>query len=498
VGYRLPHSFKKEFEMSHQDKKSKTKTEIVSNYATLEQAADEFFPAKTFQDVEVRKGSKWTGRMLVMVALFWVWSDRPGLKDRFVHAFQVAGKICRGRAQPGQTYQGFLKQLQKWHLVLTTACMIVLQNAMQRDLASWYCIAGFPIFACDGSRVELPRTRSNEGAYSPKRKKSRRKKGKKTRRGGMQQRIRKIKRQSACSIAKKTNSPQMWLTMFWHVGTGLPWTWLTGPSDSSERHHLQEMLPKLPKNSLITADAGFVGYDLWLAILDAGHHFVIRVGANVRLLKKLGYAREGDHVVYLWPSAAAKKHQKPLVLRVVWVHNGRHPMCLVTNILSESRLSDQEIVEIYKARWGVELFFRTFKQTFGCRKLRSHTAENARLEIDWSLIGLWSICLLAQRELATAGRDPRRLSAAAAIKAVRSTMRDYRVCPEYPEEVLWVMLRGALLDDYKRRSSKTARDYPRKKGRQRTGVPKILTATRAQIIAARELKAKKVEIQLTA
>ena len=37
---------------------------------------------------------------------------------------------------------------------------------------------------------------------------------------------------------KKINSPQMWLTTMFHVGTGLPWDWRTGPSDSSERDHL--------------------------------------------------------------------------------------------------------------------------------------------------------------------------------------------------------------------------------------------------------------------
>ena len=43
-------------------------------------------------------------------------------------------------------------------------------------------------------------------------------------------------------------------------------------------------------------------------------------------------------------------------------------------------MSDRQIAQIYKARWGVELFFRTFKQTFGRRKLRSHRAEHAQLE----------------------------------------------------------------------------------------------------------------------
>ena len=173
-------------------------------------------------------------------------------------------------------------------------------------------------------------------------------------------------------------------------------------------------------------------------------------------------------------------------------------MCLVTNVLSKKRLSDQQIVEIYKARWGIELFFRTFKQTFGRRKLRSHSAENAQLELDWSLLGLWAICLLAQRELVKAGQDPCQLSPAAAIKAIQEVMRHYRTRPEDASESLGSMFRHALLDDYERHSSKTARNYPRKKQRERTGVPKLINASKAQIAAAREVKAKQAEFRLPA
>ena len=290
----------------------------------------------------------------------------------------------------------------------------------------------------------------------------------------------------------------MWLTLFWHVGTGLPWAWRTGPSDSSERQHLQEMLAELPENTLITADAGFMGYEFWRAVMEAGHSFVIRAGANVRLLKKLGYAREYDQTIYLWPKGVAKKELPPLVLRVVWVHDGKQAMCLVTNVRSKAHLSDRQIVDIYKARWGVELFFRTFKQTFGRHKLRSHAGKNAQLEIDWSLVGLWSVCLLAQRELVQAGEDPRQLSPVAAIKAIQQVMHHYRIPPDSPDETLWAMLRCALRDDYQRNSSKTARNYPRKKKRERIGVPTVTVASTLQIAAAHELKTKRSNFQLTA
>jgi hypothetical protein len=257
------------------------------------------------------------------------------------------------------------------------------------------------------------------------------------------------------------------------------------------------MLAELPKNSLITADAGFVGFDFWNTILDAGHHFVIRVGANVRLIRNLGYARQYENTVYLWPDQAAKKKEPPLILRLIVIGDGSHPMYLVTD-LPKSQLSDRQAATIYAARWGIELFFRTFKQTFGRRKLRSRSGKNAKLELDWSLLTLWCMCLMGQNELTATGCDPTTLSPAAAIKAVQDTLTHYRVRPESMEETLWSRLRNACLDDYQRTGSKTSRNYPRQKKRKCIGAPKITNATKQQIATAHELKNQRQEFRLTA
>jgi len=484
--------------MSHQGRKPKE--HIVVNHESLKQAINSLLSARVFQGVKARKGSKWTPRMLAVVALFWAWSNADGLKERFKQARNLAAKIFRWLPDPGGTYHGFMKQLWKWHVELQVLCIGEFRTLMKQDLFGHWKIAGFVVIAGDGSRIELPRTVANEAAYSPKRKKT--KKGKKgSRKQGKSKRgkrSRKVKRQSQESISKKANSPQMWLTLFWHVGTGLPWAWRTGPSGSSERDHLQEMLPELPKNTLITADAGFMGYEFWDAVMTAGHSFVIRAGANVRLLKKLGFSREYENTIYLWPDWAAKRDLPPLTLRVVWVHNGKQPMCLITNVLSKKRLSDRQIAQIYKARWGVELFFRTFKQTFGRRKLRSRKAEHAKLEAEWSLVAVWAVCLLAQREIANSGGDPRRLSPAGAIKAIQEVVCHYRNRPDAPTDSLGWMLRHALQDDYQRTSSKTARSYPAKRKRERTGVPKIANASKLQIAAATAFRAKESELRLPA
>jgi IS4 transposase len=285
---------------------------------------------------------------------------------------------------------------------------------------------------------------------------------------------------------KKIDSPQMWLTTMFHVGTGLPWDWRTGPSDSSEREHLRQMIAALPAGALVTADAGFAGYGYWRALIQSERHLLIRVGANVRLLRELGYAREDHGVVYLWPDRAAARDQPPLVLRLVVAQGGRHPVYLVTSVLDEAVLSDGQVVTIYSLRWGVELFYRHFKQTFERRKLRSHTADNAELEATWSLLGLWAMVLHAEVQLAREGIPARRMSVAKILSAYRKSMREYKSCPD-PGESLRELVSKAVIDPYTR-TNKSSRDYPRKKHGHAIGAPQIQNATKDQIKIARQMR----------
>lgn len=143
------------------------------------------------------------------------------------------------------------------------------------------------------------------------------------------------------------------------------------------------------------------------------------------------------------------------------------------------------------------MFFRSFKQTFGRRKLRSDSPDNALLELDWSLLGLWAVCLLTIDELIQQGKSPHCLSVAGALDAIRTVMRYYKWRPD-PGEDLWTLLGEAITDDYVRRSSKASRNYPRKKNEKPAGKPVLKRATREQVKHAKELKALQQENQLTA
>jgi hypothetical protein len=457
--------------MAHQDPTCLTPPNL--HHQDLKLVLDWLLEPADFTAVGFRSTCTWTPYSLTVAALLWAWSAEETLTARFTAARQIALTTLGLGGLVAATYQAFLKLLRAWTAALALVLIAAWRNRMQTDLADRFRIDGFAVFGVDGSRLELPRTVSNQAAFAPKAARTRRSK-------------RRSQAQAEAARAKKATSPQMWLTLMFHVGTGLPWDWRLGPSDSSERDHLMQMLAALPPGALVTADAGFTGYEYWKAVLDSGRHLLIRVGANVRLLRNLGYAEERAGLVYLWPDRAAKRQQPPLVLRLVVAQGGRHPVYLVTSVLDEKILSDKQIIKIYALRWGVELFFRQFKQTFGRRKLRSHSGANAEVEATWSLLGLWGLCLHGQMELSYDGIVASQVSVAGLLRAYRAALKEYRSVPE-PGESLWERLSVAVLDGYPRRN-KASRDYPRKKHEPAIGAPEIRDATEVEIELARQIK----------
>jgi hypothetical protein len=376
-----------------------------------------------------------------------------------------------------------MKMLVRWTAELVGCLMLAFHILMEREFPDEFRFAGFVILAGDGSKLRLARSRSNEARYSPA---SRGKKGKKRRKADRaKKRPRSAEARAQRAKDKKADSPQMALTLLLQVLLRLPWDWRIGSSDTSEREHLREMIPGLPVDALIVADCGFVGYDFWSELLASGRHFVIRVGGNVRLLRKLGVVREVNGIVYLWPDAAAKRKKPPLVLRLVTVHDGRQPWYLVTSVRNTTRLSDKQVARIYKLRWRIELFFRHFKQTYGRAKLRSHKAEHAACEAQWSLLGLWAMLLHTQIQQKREHGKVRQVSVARVLHAFGQAIDEQR-CRAEAGESLDEQLLAALVDPYKRRD-KTSRAHPRKKYEPPTKPPRIANATRAQRQLAKQV-----------
>jgi DDE family transposase len=435
----------------------------------LKGALEWFSKDCSFADLGWHGNIAWNAMELVALAVLWSWSDQSTLTGAFAHARQLADDMFGHAAV--SSYQGLTGALRMHTEPLLLRLWTHLQTLMEKVGGEYWRIGRWLPLAVDGSRVTTPRTEKNERSFSiPNyghgRRAQRRSKWKNKKR-----------RSKPISEAVK---PQIWLTLVWHMGLKLPWCWRTGPSTASERGHVTEMLSlfNFPENTLLCGDAGFVGYDFWKSILDHGHSFLIRVGGNVRLLKKLGSARERAGLVYLWPDNVARKKQPPLVLRLITLQGPRGKVYLVTNVLSERALSTRQAAQLYRLRWGVELQFRTLKQTFRRSKLRSRTPENAVVELHWSLVGLSLVQLFAVKEQMRVDSPPAQSSVALALTAIQDAMRNWSREVSNPR-ALARRLREATKDTYQRNRSKKARYHPKVKDKPCATRP-IIRAAKAR------------------
>ena len=396
---------------------------------------------------------RWVPRMLVMGAILLGWAGGPNLQECFAVAREVLVSMYLSRRRPGQTLAGFLEALsQQSARLLGIVAASLRRMTIQLSGRTWR-LGRWVVMGADGSRVECPMTRQNE------------------------QRL-------GCAGKDKT-TPQLFVTTLFHVPTGLPWAWLRGRGDSSERGQLRRLLKDLPSCTLLLMDAGFPSYLLLRTLRRLGHDFIVRVGRNVQLLRALGWElHERGSTVYLWPQNY--RHRPPLTLRLVRVGTRRRRMYLLTSVRSEELLRDAQVAQLYRLRWGVEVMYRTLKQTLEHHTMRSDTPDRAQIELDWYLVGLWMLGLMTQEAMGPRRRLQERWSAAGAISCVRAGMRNAR--RPRRRGGLRRALGGAVQDRYHRNRPKQARHYPRKKTERPAGCPKIRMARHQEIAAAQALR----------
>jgi len=412
-------------------------------------------PGQFFSRWCVTAGSKWSPLRLFWMAILMAWSAEQTLQARFEETREVVQSLFP-KWRLGKTYTGWYEAQWKWLTPLQPALSKRLRQQLQKNAGRHWQREGWCVFAADGSRVECPRTAANETELK-------------------------------CAGKKKTG-PQLFVTTLLHMGTGVPWDFRIGPGTASERRHLEEMLATLPLRSLLVADAGFTGYEFYRRIAAARQFFLLRVGSNVSLLRELGYfEREGRDTVYLWPERNV--NEPPVVLRLIERGDGKKKMYLATNVLDKKELSDKSAGVLYEMRWGVEVFYRSLKQTLEKRRMLSRTPEAAKCELTWALLALWLLGLTTASAVVARGGDPLAWSAAKARDRVRRSMRR-ALRRTHRDRSLVADLGRAVKDEYVRRGVKKARDWPHKKKEKPPGAPKIPLATAGQRRAAKRVKAK--------
>jgi Transposase DDE domain len=439
------------------------------------------FPcADIFSSIRFHGNITWTALPLVLLALCWSWSESRYVTDAFTEASGWC-QILVGHS-PLSTYQGFMGALATWTPRLLPVLLTVLHNRFEQIGDRFYRVHGWVPIGFDGSRSTAARTKSNEEALCAKNYgKGKTSKYRKKKSKGM-------RRKKNEKNPAHPQAPQAWITLMWHMGLRLPWNWRLGPSNSSERDHVIDMIEteRFSWRTLFCGDAGFVGYPLWSTIQRAGHHFLVRVGANVNLLRTTAncqFQNKGKEIFVLcWPKTAIQAKQPPLRLRLVRVRIGKTWVWLLTNVLDRKQLNRKAMARFYQMRWGIEVEFRGLKQTLDRAKLRCRNSKRLMTELHWSILGMAVAELLATKEqlMQKSARavekqnrsQPERRSLANTVRALRSCLKALKQVPE-PGQELTTLLRDALIDDYKRKRPKRARYRPPNPDKKPLGDPEI-------------------------
>jgi hypothetical protein len=279
--------------------------------------------------------------LYVLLCMTWCLGDSQPERFETARAFCVA---CRPeRRRPGKTFLG-------WQKALDALPACVLRRLASR-LGPFLHTDGWAVLGCDGSRLRCPRVGQLERRLGDP--------------GG--------------DSSSGRKAPQLWLTALAHLQSGVPWSWMAGKGDASERDHLARLIGTLSGAALVVCDAGYQGYPLARALADAGRSFLMRVSTQTifyaaddaasletrEVESKARAAKEvtarqmekwSDGVVYYWPEQAQKRRQEAIAVRLLCVRGktGGKDVWLASNVLDGDKLSLQTAGRFYKMRWENE------------------------------------------------------------------------------------------------------------------------------------------------
>ena len=447
------------------------------NKSVFKALVDWLIPIGLFTEDRFHGNIKWTPEELAVQAVIWAWQDTRNVTDAFVIASEICEDLKIERA--ARTYTAFINALDRYQGIFGARLGKQIQTLAEEVGGRFWRDSGWALMGFDGSRATTPRTVSNEKEFCAsnygkgKTAKYRKKKTK-----GMRRRKNEKNK-------PQPQAPQVWITMMWHMGLRLPWTWRLGPSNSSERRHVMEILEeeKFPEDTLFCGDAGFVGYDFWQAILAAGGNFLVRVGGNVKLLSEKADVKQlGGGTVLCWPKGKMDSGARPLRLRLAKVKIGKTTMWMLTSVLDRKKLSHKKIIKYYKMRWGIEVEYRGLKQTIDKRNLRCRNSDRVYVELDWSIRAMACAELAALREqipYENEGQtqpkqdyDTKHRSLANTMRVLRKCMRNLHTYADLSSDLL-SQLSEALVKKYHNRTDKKARYRPKNPDKKPLGEPTI-------------------------
>jgi putative transposase len=150
-------------------------------------------------------------------------------------------------------------------------------------------------------------------------------------------------------------------------------------------------------------DKGYYDFNWWWSITEKKAFFVTRLKNNaaIKIVENLPTTSEKilEDGIFEFKNKTPRRgkknnYAKPL-RRVVIAREGKKPLVVVTNLME---ISAEIVAELYKERWGIEIFFKWIKQNLKIKKFvgRSKNAVKTQIAvglITYLLIGIFKFAV---------------------------------------------------------------------------------------------------------
>ena len=383
----------------------------------------------------------WSLKALLWVLLLMTWGKGDSQSELFLAARAYFVSRHQRQKRPGETWEGFRQALRR----LPMAVFRALATGVREQIGSRWIdalrIGGWLPVGCDGSRLECPRTAQLEARLG--------------------------------QAGKDDSAPTVYLSALVLLPLGLLWAWRLDKGTGSEHKHLRQMLPTLPEKCLLVADAGYLSYELYRTIVQAGQGFLIRMSSRAYLYteQNVPLARFREGWVLYWPRHAQKKGLPPIRARLLCVRGKGGDVWLLTN-LDRQALPRRRAAQIYRWRWRNEGLFRTYKGTLSKIKLQHRSVALIFREAEGSLLALQLLLAMAvvkAEQDGSSSASPRQM-----VLRIRGAMSS-GIAELGPRQR--ARYRQALEEIHResphRVSNKTRRAWPRRKAHKPPKPPKL-------------------------
>jgi putative transposase len=155
-----------------------------------------------------------------------------------------------------------------------------------------------------------------------------------------------------------------------------------------DSNYTDEMLEAIPENGVGIFDRGFCGREKLKSAGASGKYFLMRINRNFNI--------ELDEESGLMQVGTGKDSRK---YRMVWfcdVEN-KAEYRLATNLPSQGEwvVSDEEVMELYRKRWGIELLWKFLKMHLKLDRLITKSVNGVEMQIYTTLIAHLLLQLLS-------------------------------------------------------------------------------------------------------